>query len=86
MKKYAETIIIGLLIVVVMLGCLTISFIDDARAEERHVWQVQTIDGDEVKVCEICGEIRHEHVHSWKLEKAGDDFVTVCEKCGETNK
>ena len=86
MKKYADIIIAGVLAILFLSGLIFLKYIDDQNVEARHVWVVQTIEGDEIKMCEKCGEIRREHTHSWQLEKDGDDFVAVCEKCGETNK
>lgn len=52
-----------------------------------HKWYIQNIDGTEIKICHICGEIKKEeppkHSHTWEVKKDGDEFIAYCSVCGE---
>ena len=52
-----------------------------------HEWNVQSIDDTEVKVCQVCGEIKKEdppkHSHTWEVKKEGDEIIAYCSSCGE---
>ena len=78
----------GIMLIAVLVIGIVLIFLQDTHL--IHTWNIETLDGIEVKVCSKCGEIEYSEettqdcTHEWSVRKEGDDFIAYCTNCGET--
>ncbi len=71
----------------IIIFMLAVLFLEAIGVHVWHEWTVQNVDDTEVKICQLCGEIKKEnppkHSHIWEVKKEGDEFIAFCPNCGE---